>query len=495
MTPFRHFTLDFKVDILCVVGIKLYNTLSQRKEEFEPLREREVGIYVCGITVYDLCHIGHARSQIAFDVIVRYLRYRGFNVKYVRNFTDVDDKIIKRANEEGINWKEIAEKYIQEFYSDFEKLNMIKPDVEPRVTEHIEDIIEVVKILIEKGYAYVVDGNVYFSVKMFKEYGKLSKRSPEEMLAGARVEVDENKRDPLDFALWKKSKEGEPAWDSPWGKGRPGWHIECTVMSTKYLGRSFDIHGGGMDLIFPHHENEIAQAESAFGGRYVKYWVHNGFVNINKEKMSKSTGLFFTIRDVLQKTDPEVLRFFLLSKHYRSPLDFSEEGIKEAWRALVRYYGILLQLEEKLRAIHSETQKGGEKLGELLRKKFIEAMDDDFNSARAIGEVFDFLSQLSSMEKKEMFSAYAKFKEVMKEISSVLGVFGSEPHEFFDRTNRLLARLKGIKIEEIEALVKERSEYRKARDFQRADEIRERLAKMGIVLEDTPSGTRWRFEI
>jgi len=477
------------------MGIRCYNTLSGKKEEFEPLQPGKVGIYVCGVTVYDLCHIGHARSQIAFDVIVRYLRYRGYEVKYVRNFTDIDDKIIKRAKEENLSWKEVAEKYIKEFYNDFDKLFMIKPDVEPRVTEHIEDIINVIKILIEKGYAYVVDGDVYFSVKKFKDYGKLSKRSTEEMLAGARVEPDEKKEDPLDFALWKKSRDDEPGWDSPWGRGRPGWHIECTVMSTKYLGKSFDIHGGGMDLIFPHHENEIAQAECAFGQRYVKYWLHNGFVNINKEKMSKSTGLFFTIRDVLKKTDPEVLRFFLLSKHYRSPLDFSEEGLKEAWRGLTKFYSTLLQIKEKLKDVCVNVPCMDNYVSSFI-SRFTAAMDDDFNTARAIGIVFDTLSYILSInEKEKLASCYMEFIKGIKEVSGVLGVFISEPEDFFKRTNTILANLKNVDIKEIETLIQQRTELRKMKNFKKADEIREKLKEIGIVLEDTPSGTRWRFEI
>jgi len=477
------------------MGIKCYNTLSGKKEEFEPIQPGKVGIYVCGVTVYDLCHIGHARSQIAFDVIVRYLKYRGYEVKYVRNFTDIDDKIIKRAREENLDWKEVAEKYIREFYNDFDKLFMIKPDVEPRVTEHIEDIINVVKILIDKGYAYVVDGDVYFSVKKFKDYGKLSKRSTEEMLAGARVEPDEKKEDPLDFALWKRSKDGEPGWESPWGRGRPGWHIECTVMSTKYLGKTFDIHGGGMDLIFPHHENEIAQAECAFGQKYVKYWIHNGFVNINKEKMSKSTGLFFTIRDVLKKTDPEVLRFFLLSKHYRSPLDFSEEGLKESWRALLKFYGTLLQIKEKLKDVYATVPCTDDYVKSFI-ERFVNAMDDDFNTAKAIGIVFDTLSHISSINEKEKLGpCYVEFVKAIKEVSEVLGVFMSEPEDFFKRTNTIMANLKNLDIKEIEALIHQRAEFRKMKNFEKADEIRGKLKEMGIVLEDTPSGTRWRFEI
>jgi cysteinyl-tRNA synthetase len=314
-------------------------------------------------------------------------------------------------------------------------------------------------------------------------------------LLGARVEPDEKKEDPLDFALWKKSRDDEPGWDSPWGRGRPGWHIECTVMSTKYLGKSFDIHGGGMDLIFPHHENEIAQAECAFGQRYVKYWLHNGFVNINKEKMSKSTGLFFTIRDVLKKTDPEVLRFFLLSKHYRSPLDFSEEGLKEAWRGLTKFYSSLLQIKEKLKDVCVNVPCMDNYVSSFI-SRFTAAMDDDFNTARAIGIVFDTLSYISSInEKEKLASCYMEFIKGIKEVSGVLGVFISEPEDFFKRTNTILANLKNVDIKEIETLIQQRTELRKMKNFKKADEIREKLKEIGIVLEDTPSGTRWRFEI
>lgn len=477
------------------MGIKVFNTLSGKKEEFVPIQEGKVGIYVCGVTVYDLCHIGHARSQIVFDVIVRYLRYKGYEVKYVRNFTDVDDKIIKRANEEGVSSKEIAERYIEEYYRDFKPLNLVKPDVEPRVTEHIDDIIEVVKILIDKGFAYEVEGDVYYSVRAFPEYGKLSKRSLDEMIAGARVEPGERKKDPLDFALWKRSKPGEPAWDSPWGKGRPGWHIECTVMSTKYLGKSFDIHGGGMDLIFPHHENEIAQAEGAFGVPYVKYWIHNGFVNIDKEKMSKSTGKFFTLREVLERYHPEVLRLFLISTHYRSPIDFSEDKLKETWRALFGYYGTLMDAERWAEEFREGKEEYGEKVLKL-KERFEDAMDDDFNTARAVGCVFEAVEEIARAMKTPKVSFLLKrFKEVIKDVGNVLGVFTSEPHEFYSSSNRILGKVRGVDVEKVEEMVSERESARRAKDFKRADSIRDELKKLGVRVEDTPWGTRWRFEI
>ena len=323
------------------MAIRVYNTLTGKKEDFVPLHEGKVGMYVCGVTVYDLCHIGHARSAIIFDILYRYFRYRGYEVTFVRNFTDIDDKIINRANQEGVDYKTIAERYIREFGMDIRGLGLEKATIEPRATDHIPEMIELVSGLIEKGYAYPGGGDVFFSVERFKEYGKLSKRNLEEMQAGARVEIDEKKKNPLDFVLWKGSKPGEPFWESPWGKGRPGWHIECSVMSMKYLGETFDIHGGGRDLVFPHHENEIAQSEGATGKPFARYWIHNGFININKEKMSKSLGNILTIKEVVKEWHPEVLRLFFLSSHYRSPLDYSEESLKEAKSGLDRFYTTL----------------------------------------------------------------------------------------------------------------------------------------------------------
>lgn len=368
--------------------LKIYNTMGRKLEEFKPLREGKVGMYVCGVTVYDNCHIGHARSAVAFDIIYRYLKYKGYDVVFVKNFTDVDDKIINRANEEGLGFSEVANKYIDEYYKDMSKLNIAKPEFEPKATEHIKEIIDLVKRLQQKGYAYEVDGDVYYRVDRFKEYGKLSGKNIDELKSGARVDVNDKKENPLDFALWKKSKENEPKWDSPWGEGRPGWHIECSAMSMKYLGESFDIHGGGEDLIFPHHENEIAQSEAATGKPFAKYWIHNGFVRINKEKMSKSLGNFFTIKDILKKYDGQTLRYFLLLTHYRSPIDFSFEGLDAAKEALNRYYNFIQRLEE------TDFDKKG-KLDEQLKQRldsllerFEEAMDDDFNAPKAIGEVF-----------------------------------------------------------------------------------------------------------
>ena len=330
------------------MALRIYNTLTGKKEEFVPIHEKRVGMYVCGVTVYDLCHIGHARSAIIFDTIHRYLQYRGYEVTYVRNFTDIDDKIINRANAEGTDFKTIAEKYIHEFQVDMGALGLERATIEPRATEHIPEMIRLISTLVEKGYAYARGGDVFFAVGRFRDYGKLSKRNLEEMQAGARVDIDEKKENPLDFALWKGSKPGEPFWESPWGKGRPGWHIECSVMSQKYLGETFDIHGGGKDLIFPHHENEIAQSEAATGKLFARYWVHNGFINIDKEKMSKSLGNILTIKDILKEWHPEALRLFLLSSHYRSPLDYSEASLGEAKAGLDRFYTTLKAIQSEL---------------------------------------------------------------------------------------------------------------------------------------------------
>ncbi len=473
--------------------LKVYNTASRSLEEFKPINQNRVGMYVCGVTVYDYCHIGHGRSGVVFDVIYRYLRFKGYEVVFVKNFTDVDDKIIKRANEEGVSCEEIASKYIKEYYKDMDRLNILRPTHEPKATEHIDDIIKLIQRLIDKGYAYEVDGDVYYSVEKFKEYGKLSHKNIEELKSGARVEVNEKKKNPLDFALWKKSKEGEPWWESPWGKGRPGWHIECSAMSMKYLGESFDIHGGGEDLIFPHHENEIAQSEAATGKPFARYWIHNGFVRINKEKMSKSLGNFFTLRDVLEKYNGETIRYFLLLTHYRSPIDFSFEGLDAAKEALNRYYNFIQRLE------NTSFEKGGvkdEKLSRLLDSfpgRFEQAMDDDFNTAKACGEVFltikGFNQYLDSVEKSKAraFSGYKeKFLDSMNKIASVLGVFGTSSADWFIPED--------IDVEWVKRKIEERALARKRRDFETADRIRDELAKKGIVLEDARDYTRWKVK-
>jgi cysteinyl-tRNA synthetase len=467
----------------------IYNTLTKKKEKFEPIIKGKVSMYVCGPTVYDSSHIGHARSIIVFDIIAKYLRTSGYNLTYVRNFTDIDDKIINRAKKEGKSTKEIAEKYIKEFYEDMDALNVERPDIEPRATEHIKDIIDFIKSLIDKNAAYEIDGDVYFSVRSFKNYGSLSGRRVDDMEAGARIKIDEKKRDPYDFSLWKPAKEGEPFWESPWGNGRPGWHIECSAMSKKYLGESFDIHGGGKDLIFPHHENEIAQSESGSGKQFVKYWAHNGFVNIDKEKMSKSLGNFLTIKEILKKYKPETLRLFLLSKHYRSPLDFNYQSLDETETSLKKIYSLLKRLEE------NKINKNGTQ-GEFF-KNFCKAMDDDFNTAKGIGILFNAVRYINktldenkvypSDIKREIKSAYIDIKK----IGNILGLLYKTPDEFFEEKKKEALEKKAFDAELIENLIAERNKARKEKNWAKADEIRDKFSKMNITLKDTPEGTKW----
>ncbi|GAB4419509.1 MAG: hypothetical protein OHK0032_15380 [Thermodesulfovibrionales bacterium] len=483
--------------------MRVFNTLTGRKEELVPLNPGRIGMYACGVTVYDLCHIGHARSAVVFDVIRRYLKFKGFEVKYIRNFTDIDDKIINRARQEGIPWDEVAKKYTEEYYRDMDRLGVGRADVEPKATEHIPEIIEIVKGLIDKGYAYVVDGDVYFEVNKFHEYGKLSKRETEDMLAGARVEVDERKKNPMDFALWKSSKEGEPSWESPWGPGRPGWHIECTAMSIKHLGESFDIHGGGADLIFPHHENELAQSEAYTGKPFVKYWMHNGFITIDKEKMSKSLGNFFTIREILDKFDPEVVRFFLLSTHYSSPIEFSDMLLREAEASLDRYYTTLIRIEDFLRGEAgspkpSVEEKTLEETLSTFMNRFKEAMDDDFNTAQALGYIFELIREVnrfldtrpSGQKAKELV---LKTKDLLFQTGNVLNIFSKSPGEWYDS----LMKTKNIPFtkEEILDRIRQRQEARQMKDWARADAIRKELEEKGIILEDKKDGTAWKVSI
>ena len=490
--------------------IRIYSTLSNQKESFEPLQPGRVYMYVCGITAYDLCHVGHARSAIVFDVISRYLQYRGFNVVFVRNFTDIDDKIIKRAQEEGSESHIIAERYIQAFYEDMDQLGVARPNYEPRATQFIPEMIELIEILIEKGYGYEVDGNVYFEVEKFSDYGKLSKRKLDEMIAGARVAVEAGKKNPMDFALWKASKPGEPAWPSPWGDGRPGWHIECSAMSSKYLGSTFDIHGGGKDLIFPHHENEIAQSEAAFGKIFARYWVHNGFVNVNQEKMSKSLGNFFTIREVYDRYQPEVLRLFLLSSHYRSPVDFSPESMAEAERGLERFYQTIEQVNEFAGDLPSSGQlpTSDDPEFESLRSKidtlltrFQNDMDDDFNTAAALGQLFDLCRALNRFQDSRSRKPAPEEKELLvqgvhrlRECANVLGLLQQSPEEFFREHRRRSLAMLGTAQEEIEGLIAERAQARQEKNWHRADEIRDKLAEMSVILEDKAEGTRWRIK-
>ena len=468
--------------------IYITNTMSGEKEEFKPLENRTVKMYVCGPTVYDHAHIGHARSAVVFDVIRRWLEYRGYKVIYVRNYTDVDDKIIRRAKEEGISWKEVAGKYIASYEEDMRALNVKEPTYKPRVTEHIREIIEMIDGLIEKGYAYEAGGDVYFSVKKFPEYGKLSKRNVEELRAGARIEPGENKKDPLDFALWKRSKEGEPGWESPWGIGRPGWHIECSVMSMKYLGETMDIHGGGLDLIFPHHENEIAQSESYTGKTFARYWVHNGFVMVNKEKMSKSLGNFFTIKEILERFSPDVLRLFLLSTHYRSPIDFSFERLEDAERALKR----LLNFLDSLKAIDGIEEVEGEgetiSVGEF-RKMFESAMDDDFNTAKALGALFELVKRANLLKDRALKEGRItkeeklSFREAVEFVENALKTLGFKLEK---------EKESGLEEKLIELLIEVRGELRKKKEFQLADMIRDRLKELGVALEDLPTGTIYK---
>lgn len=486
--------------------LRIYNTLTRKKETFKPIKPGKVGLYVCGVTVYDSCHVGHARSMVVFDVIVGYLRSLGYSVLYVRNFTDVDDKIIRRANENGTDVQTISERYIKEFYGDMDALGVERASIEPRATEHIETIIDVIKRLIAQGHAYEQDGDVFFAVDTFKDYGKLSGRRLEEMEAGARIEVDERKRNPMDFALWKSAKPGEPFWESPWGKGRPGWHIECSAMSTHYLGAHFDIHGGGKDLIFPHHENEIAQSEGAFGVPFATYWIHNGFVNINHEKMSKSLGNFLTIQDVLQRFHPEAIRLFLLSNHYRSPVDFSDETVQEVEGGLEKMYALLLRIEE---CIQTESVNGTfppqEDFEEFsgyiaqLWEKFSESMDDDFNTARAIGLLFDtvhrfnrFMDGLSGPPSTESARLLLSGKEILVKIGGILGIFSCDPKEFFEDKKQKSLVSSHIDEAAIEKLIAERAEARKNKDWGRADRIRDQLTDMNILIEDKPDGTVWK---
>ncbi len=493
------------------MSLTVYNTLTKTKEPFKPIESGKVKMYVCGVTVYDYCHIGHARNAIIFDVIYRYLKYRGYDVVYVRNFTDIDDKIIKRANDENTDYKTISERYIKAFYEDMDPLGVLRPTIEPRATEHIGDMIEIIKILMDRGIAYESEGDVYFSVEKFPKYGQLSGRNLEDMLAGARIEVDEKKRNPFDFALWKKSKPGEPWWDSPWGQGRPGWHIECSAMSYRYLGKTFDIHGGGKDLIFPHHENEIAQSEAAFGVKFVNYWLHNGFVNINNEKMSKSLGNFLTIRDVLEKIHPEAIRLFVLSKHYRSPVDFSDENIMEAEKALEKLYLTVSEAEAKMpprdqietgypeKAMMNIDRELFEKL-KSTSDLFIEAMDNDFNTAQAMGIIFDlratfhkFLEKTGRKKLKGPSALMAsKALKTLTECANILGILERKPEEFWKEQQHLKLKLTGMSLDEVEDLIKRREAARREKKFDEADAIRDKLAARGIRLEDTPQGTRWK---
>ncbi|MDB1124325.1 cysteine--tRNA ligase [Vibrio algarum] len=457
--------------------LKIYNTLTRTKEEFKPITAGKIGMYVCGVTIYDLCHIGHGRTFVSFDVISRYLRFLGYDLNFVRNITDIDDKIIKRAAENGESCESLTERLIQDMYQDFDALNMKRPDVEPRATHYIQEIIDLVEKLIERGFAYVADnGDVMFEVKKFNEYGKLSKQDLDQLQAGARVDIESAKRSPLDFVLWKMSKPGEPIWESPWGNGRPGWHIECSAMNSAILGNHFDIHGGGSDLQFPHHENEIAQSCCAHDTQYVNTWMHSGMVMIDKEKMSKSLGNFFTIRDVLSHYDAETVRYFLMSGHYRSQLNYSEENLNQARSALERLYTALRGLD-----IDAEPASNDEYVS-----RFSNAMNDDFNTPEAYSVLFDMAREVNRVKAEDIQLA-SKLGALMRELADVIGILHQDPEAFLKGTSG-----DDDEVAEIEALIKLRNDSRASKDWANADLARDKLAELGIVLEDGPEGTTWR---
>lgn len=466
------------------MSIKLFNTATRRKEEFIPLKGNQVGFYVCGPTVYDYFHIGNARVFIIFDVIRRYMKYRGYDVTFVQNFTDVEDKMIKRANEMGITMEELADMFIDAYLEDAEALGIEKADEHPRATHHMEEIIQLIDKLMEKGLAYQVEGNVYFDTAAFPQYGRLSQQNLEELESGSRIEVDERKKNPLDFALWKGAKEGEPYWESPWGKGRPGWHIECSAMSMKYLGETLDIHAGGPDLVFPHHENETAQSQGATGKPFSRYWMHVGYLNIDKQKMSKSLGNILTVREMRKKVDPQVVRFFMLSAHYRSPINFNFELLEQAKGGLDRLTTLLSSLEESLERAGEQPleEKDLKMMGAVdeYRNKFIESMDDDFNTADALAALFELTREANIYIKEEKINSRVidKILGNFRELGSVLGLFAQQKKETLEP--------------QIEEMIQNRQDARKNKDWATADSIRDQLLSQGIVLEDTPQGVRWK---
>lgn len=461
----------------------IYNTMTRKKEEFVPADKNEAKIYACGPTVYNYIHIGNARPLCVFDVLRRYLEYRGMNVKFVQNFTDVDDKIIKRANEEGLSFSEVSEKYINEFWTDAHGLNVRDASVHPKATENIDEIIEIIKSLVDKGYAYDVDGDVYFRTLKFGDYGKLSHQPIEDLQSGARIAIGEKKEDPLDFALWKAAKEGEPYWDSPWGKGRPGWHIECSAMNRRYLGKTIDIHCGGQDLIFPHHENEIAQSECANGCTFARYWMHNGYINVDNVKMSKSLGNFKTVREIADKYGYEVIRYFLISSHYRSPINYSLEIIEQCRSALDRLYTCRESLDFAIKnAVDIEDDNELIDLINSRREQFIKAMDDDLNTADGIAAVFELVKDINTkiLDKNVSKNVCETAAKVFDELCGVLGILYNR------KSNDLDA--------EIEELIEKRQQARAAKDWATADKIRDDLKARGIILKDTPQGVTWTKE-
>ncbi len=488
------------------MSVRIYNTKSAKKEVFQPLQEGHINLYVCGITAYDYCHLGHARSTLVFDMIVRYLRYKGYDVTFIRNFTDIDDKIIKRANEQNTTCDELADRFIKAFHDDMIALGNIMPDNEPKATEHIPEIIALIETLISRDMAYASHGDVYYKVSKFVGYGSLSGRNLEDMQAGARIAVSDIKENPMDFALWKSSKEGEPAWDSPWGSGRPGWHIECSAMAKKYLGDTFDIHGGGKDLIFPHHENEIAQSEGASGKPFVNTWIHHGFVTIKDEKMSKSLGNFLTIREMLERYPAEALRLFVFSAQYRTPLDFSEQAMQDAEAGVDRIYSCLAGVA----AIDQQgDENGASTIGkkdraklEKLNERFTAAMDNDFNTAQALGHIFDTVKSINKICQHLPPSPAAadlkllnKSSADMQKLLGLLGLITEDPREYVQaKQDRLLAALT-ITQDEINSLIEQRNQARDDKEWQRADEIRDQLLSHGVEIKDGAQGTTWQVKM
>ena len=462
--------------------LRIYNTLTGQKEEFQPIEPGKIGMYVCGITVYDYCHIGHARVMVAFDVIARYLRASGWDVQYIRNITDVDDKIFKRASENGEAYNTLTKRFISAMHEDETALGVLRPDSEPRATAYMDDIIAMIQVLFENGFAYQgSNGDVYYRVKQFAEYGKLTNKNIDDLLVGARIEVDKNKENPLDFVLWKSAKEGEASWESQWGKGRPGWHIECSAMSTKCLGNHFDIHGGGPDLPFPHHENEIAQSEAATGEKYANIWMHAGAVRVNEEKMSKSLGNFFTIREVLKNHHPEVIRYFLLSSHYRSPISYSEESLQTARGALLRFYTALRDAPEA--SIDYQASE--------FTERFYAAMDDDFNTPEALAVLFELVKVVNKSRGQDVKKAAERVAE-LKSLGAILGLLEEDPSVLIQSGD---SRVDDSFHQKVEALIAQRKEARENKDWSAADAARDSLSELKVVVEDCPDGsTKWRVE-
>ncbi len=483
---------------MAAASIRLFNTMTMQKEPLEPAVPGKLGVYVCGPTVYSYVHIGNARTFTSFDVVVRYLRYRGFEVKYVRNYTDVDDKIIKAAHETGEEAVVLAARFVEAFREDARALHLLEPDVSPKVSDHLAEIIGIIGKLVDKGLAYESQGDVYFSVKRYPEYAKLSKRNVDDLCVGERVQPGEQKHEPLDFALWKAAKPGEPAWDSPWGKGRPGWHIECSAMSAKYLGETFDIHGGGLDLIFPHHENEIAQSEGASGKTFSRYWMHCGFLDLEGAKMSKSLGNVVRLRDALGKVDPEALRFFFVSTHYRHPLNFADKGLADAEHRMEYFYETLRKVDER---VGGKDFGKGPLYGEPGRflTEFESQMDDDFNTAGALGALSGLFGQMNELtdkppvkDKAQVGRTLQALREDVRKVSGVLGLFEDEPAQWLLRRRERAVKERGIDVAKVESLIQARGEARRAKNFAEGDRLREELKALGVEILDTAAGTVWK---